>query len=215
MLIIVISKTKIDLTRRDNAAENDARRAAAVLNDGGIVAFPTDTSYAIGGNATDASVARRVFAIKRRNADAPMPIFISAIDAIHSVAESVNERSLRLMRFFWPGQLTLILDKKAAISAELTGGRDGVGARMPRHSLALSILKKVNFPVIASSANISGEPPCFSGDAVVESLGDQVDLVLFGECDGLTQPSTVLDARKLPLRLIRQGAARLESVFAV
>ena len=187
-------------------------QARDVLRAGGLVAFPTDTFYALGGNALDRGVLARIFAVKKRAKSEPLPIFVNSTEQLLSVGEAVNEVTQGLARLFWPGKLTLLVERASSIPAELTAGQTSVGVRIPQHETALALLKMVNFPVVATSANLSGRKPCRTADEVEEQLADEVDFVMAGRCGDATQPSTVVDSRKSPIRILRSGALKTESI---
>lgn len=195
-----------------NGDQRAISHARDVLVAGGLVAFPTDTFYALGGNALDRGVLARIFAVKRRRESEPLPIFVNSISQLLSVAKAVNEVTQSLARLFWPGKLTLLVERASSVPAELTAGQSSVGVRIPQHSSALALLKKVNFPIVATSANLSGHKPCQTADEVEAQLTEKVDFVLAGRCGDANQPSTIIDSRKAPIRIVRQGALRAESI---
>jgi L-threonylcarbamoyladenylate synthase len=189
-------------------------RAAATLRAGGVVAYPTDTVYGLGANVWNPLAVHKIFAMKRRPLDQPLPVAVAGRVMAAEVAV-VDARAARVIDQFWPGALTLVLLKTPRLPLVVTGGRVGVGIRAPNHPVPLALLASTQGPLTATSANIHGCPPCVDAQEVCAHLAGAVDLILDGgTCNA--PPSTVLDLTGDPPTLRRRGAIsrrRLEAVL--
>lgn len=196
-------------------AEEIARRAVAILAQGGLVALPTDTVYGLAANVTLDSALRRIFTIKRRPADIPLPILIADVGDVGQVAVDVPSCISGLADRFWPGPLTIVLPKSAAISDLATAGRATVGVRVPDHELTRRILRRAEFPVAVTSANLSREPESTTPEQVLAALGGQIEMLIDdGPCPG-GMPSTVLEVTCSPPRLVRVGPVSRQALEAI
>ena len=185
------------------------------LRKGGVVAFPTDTLYALGADALSDGAVKKVFDIKQRPASMGMPVFIADISDLANVARDVPELATELARRFWPGSVTLVLKKAHVVPSRLTGGQDSVAVRVPDHPIALALLRALGRPVTGSSANISGGPDPVTASHVRESLGGACDIVVDAGPAPLGVPSTIVDLREGVPRLLRAGAVPWEAVESV
>ncbi len=190
-------------------------RAASLLKQGGLAAFPTETVYGLGANALDAQAVRKIFLAKGRPAADPLIVHISGVEGLPLAARSVSELSLRLAQAFWPGPLTLILPKHPAIPDEVTSGLDTVAARAPNHPVALALLKEAGLPIAAPSANRFGHVSPTTAQHVWNDLHGQIDLILDGGATHIGVESTVLDASVSPPRILRPGAVTREMLEEV
>ena len=196
-------------------AEEIAARAVAILAQGGLVALPTDTVYGLAGAASLDSTLRRIFAVKQRPADIPLPILIADAGDIVQVAVDIPSCVSELADRFWPGPLTIVLCKSSRISDLATAGRSTVGLRVPDHELTRSILRRADFPVAVTSANMSGAPEVTTPQQVVAALGGQIEMLIDdGSCPG-GLPSTVLDLTCSPPRIVRSGPVIRQGLEAV
>ena len=140
-------------------AEEIAAQAAAVLARGGLVVLPTDTVYGLAANANLESALRRIFAVKQRLGDNPLPILLADADDITQAAAEIPAVARQLAEHFWPGPLTIVLPKSPAISDLVTAGQPTVGLRVPDHALARTILRRADFPVAVTSAHPPPKAP--------------------------------------------------------
>lgn len=188
------------LSARD---ENAIPQALAVLERGGLVAFPTDTVYGVGTLAFSEAAVRKLYMAKGRGAEKAVPILGASKLVLEQVAHNLVPEVWRLAEAFWPGPLTLVVPKRpelpAAVSIYST-----VGVRVPDHDLAQSLLALAG-PLAVTSANRSGEASSISADMVLEALGGRIDLVIDGGKTPGGQPSTVLDCSNPDFPLLRQG----------
>jgi L-threonylcarbamoyladenylate synthase len=187
-------------------SEEGLKTAAAALRAGRLVAFPTDTFFALGASALDATAVRRIFRAKGRADGSPIPVLVASTEDAAAVVTEFPEAAAALARKFWPGPLTLVLPARREVSVEVTAGRGAVGVRVPAHDLARRLISLTSVPVTGTSANISGQPPCKTAAEVLAQLDGRVDHILDAPCGGHTMPSTVVDFASGRMRLIREGA---------
>jgi L-threonylcarbamoyladenylate synthase len=197
------------------AAAAALERAAEILRSGGTVAFPTETVYGLGAKALDEDAVRKIFAAKRRPAWDPLIVHVSDAGQLSLVAREIPERARRLMEAFWPGPLTLLLEKTAGIPPVVTAERPKVGVRLPAHPVAQRLIALAGTPVAAPSANSFGRTSPTSAKFVLEDLDGRIDAVIdCGESPGGLE-STVIDPGAEPPVLYRPGMiplARLEEI---
>jgi len=200
---------RVDPERPDPEA---VRKAARILREGGLVAFPTETVYGLGAVASKPRAVMRIFEVKRRPPDNPLILHVASVEQLFEVAREVPQQALKLVERFWPGPLTLVLPKSEKVIREVTGGLDKVAVRMPAHPVALALIREVGEPIAAPSANLSGRPSPTTAQHVLEDLGGLIEAVLdAGETlHGLE--STIVDLTSDPPILLRPGALPLEAV---
>jgi L-threonylcarbamoyladenylate synthase len=182
------------------------RQACEVLRRGGLVAFPTDTLYALGANALDPAAIERVHTVKGRHHGKPLSVLVPSVQAGVDLAAGLPDAVRSLMQAFWPGALTLVVKASAKIPPVLTGGAGTVGLRMPAGSVAQALLAAFAGPIIGTSANKSGGADPADAKSVQKAIGGQIDLILDGGRVALGVPSTVLDCTASPARILREGA---------
>ena len=173
------------------ATEASLALAARLLADGELVAFPTETVYGLGAHALDAEAVRGIFAAKGRPADNPLIVHIHDRSQLKDICE-VNDLAHRLMDAFWPGPLTIILPRKAAVPDVVTAKLDTVAVRMPSHPVAMAMLKACNLPIAAPSANRSGKPSPTSAQHVFTDMDGRIPLILDGGESDVGLESTVI-----------------------
>ncbi|MFP5308166.1 MAG: L-threonylcarbamoyladenylate synthase [Actinomycetes bacterium] len=186
--------------------------AAALLADGGLVAFPTETVYGLGADATDAEAVARVFAAKGRPADNPLIVHLAAARDLRGVVAEVTALAEDLATRFWPGPLTLVLDADPSLPRATTGGLGTVAVRVPDHPVARALLQAAGVPVAAPSANTSGRPSPTTAAHVAADLGDALDAILDGGPCPLGVESTVVDARGTVPVVLREGGISREDL---
>jgi L-threonylcarbamoyladenylate synthase len=190
-------------------------RAAALLRHGGLVAFPTETVYGLGGNALDAAAVSRIFAAKGRPGNNPLIVHLAAADEVAQVAAAWPESAARLAERFWPGPLTLVLPRHPHVPDAVTAGGPTVAVRVPAHPVAQALLRAAGIPVAAPSANRSSRLSPTRAEHVLQDLGGRVELILDGgPCKGGIE-STVLDLTAAPPRLLRPGLVSLADLQGV
>jgi len=183
--------------------------AADVLRRGGLVAFPTETFYGLGADATNPAAVARIFEAKGRPPDKPLLVLVDSVEMVATVAREVSPAARRLMARYWPGPLTLVLRARPELPAALTAGSGTVGVRLSGHPVARALVRAARVPVTAPSANPHGGPSPCTADEVVAGLGRRVDLVLDGGPTPGGPASTVLDLTRVPPAVLRAGAVTL------
>ncbi len=184
--------------------------AANAITNEEIAAIPTDTFFAIAADAYSPQASGNVQELKGRIGK-PMPVFIASIDDLPSVASNTPPEVFALAENFWPGPLTLIIKKDIRISYEVTAGNHTVGIRVPDHPVTLEILRQVGKPITATSANLSGEPPCKTA-AEVASIFPQLKTIVHSPCGAHIKPSTVLNLSAPPYKVLRVGAISVDAI---
>ena len=185
-------------------------RAADLLKAGRLVAFPTETVYGIGADATNPEAVRKIFAVKKRPADHPLIVHLPDASHIKAWAEDVPELAHTLADALWPGPLTLILKRSAQVPDVVTGGQDTVGLRVPNHEVALALLNAFGGGLAAPSANRFGRISPTTAEHVRAELGDSVDLVLDGGPCAVGLESTILDLSAGRAKVLRPGGVSAE-----
>ncbi|HPT83512.1 MAG TPA: L-threonylcarbamoyladenylate synthase [Limnochordia bacterium] len=187
-------------------------RAAELLSQGEIVAFPTETVYGLGANALDPLAVAKIFQAKGRPQDNPLIVHCTGVEQVEGLVREIPPQALLLMDRFWPGPLTLVLKKGEIIPEVVTAGLDTVAVRVPDHPVALALLQAVSFPLAAPSANLSGRPSPTRAEHVLQDLQGRIPAVLDGGETGWGVESTVLDCTEYPFRLLRPGGVTLEEL---
>ena len=194
----------------------EVRRAAEILKRGGLVAFPTETVYGLGADASSKDAVTRLYAAKRRPLDHPVIVHFADADLAFSWARDVPQAAKKLAAKFWPGPLTLILKKSARAGDFVTGGQDSVGVRVPSHPVAQELLRAFGGGIAAPSANRFGQVSPTTAAHVREDLGKDVELVLDGGPSEVGIESTIVDLSSgdpVVLRPGRISAAELEAAL--
>ena len=186
-------------------------QAIVTLKDGGVVAFPTDTVYGVGVDPFRPEAVQKLYRIKGRPIDKPIPILVGSINDVERVAQNLPSSFTQLAEQFWPGGLTLIVEAKA-LPPEVTAGGDTVGVRMPDHPLALALLQRFDGAIATTSANRSDEPPATSAEEVQSELGNLVNIILDGGQTATRIASTVLDLSVSPPQIRRQGGISMDQL---
>ncbi|MFZ9398327.1 MAG: L-threonylcarbamoyladenylate synthase [Ilumatobacteraceae bacterium] len=187
-------------------------RARQVLDSGGVIGLPTETVYGLGADATSPSSVRKIFAIKGRPADHPLILHVADVATARSLSRHWPASAEALAQAFWPGPLTLIVERAVGVLDEVTGGRDTVAIRIPRHALALRLLQEFGRPVAAPSANRFGRVSPTSALHVRADLGDDVDFVLDGGPCEVGLESTIVDCSVEPPQILRPGSISAEMI---
>jgi L-threonylcarbamoyladenylate synthase len=189
--------------------------AAAVLKRGGLVAFPTETVYGLGADASSPEAIARLYAVKGRPIDHPVIVHFAEAGRAFNWAREVPEVARKLAEQFWPGPLTLILKRAMRVGDYVTGGQDTVGLRVPHHALAHELLTAFGGGLAAPSANRFGRVSPTSAEHVREDLGSDVDLVLDGGPCGIGIESTVVDLSRGKPVVLRPGGLSAASIQSV
>lgn len=194
--------------------ESDLRRAAAILRAGGLVVFPTETVYGLGGNATDDGAARKIYAAKGRPSDNPLIIHIAEPEDAGRYAVT-NPMYCRLAEAFMPGPLTVILPRREIIPTSVTGGLETVAVRCPSHPVAHRLIALAGVPIAAPSANLSGKPSPTCAEDVAQDLCGRVDMILDGGACEIGLESTIVKIDGDSLTLLRPGGITYDALCMV
>ena len=196
----------------DTRIATDLLEAQSLLKSGKLVAIPTETVYGLAANALNADAVIHIFETKNRPHFDPLIVHVSGLDQVDTVASHIPESAYKLMEELWPGPLTIVLQKHERIPHIVTSGLDTVGVRMPNHALTLELLRSLNFPLAAPSANPFGYISPTSAQHVAEQLGDRIPLILDGgECT-IGVESTIIDCSGDTPTILRLGGTAVETI---
>jgi L-threonylcarbamoyladenylate synthase len=202
-------RVAIDADRPAAALLEDA---ATLIRAGGVVAIPTDTLYGLAADPFSAAAVERIFAVKGRSADRALPLVAADITQIEEQLGPLPPAARRLASAYWPGPLTLLVTRPSGLPADVTGGREQIGVRVPAHAVARGLCRVCGRPLTATSANMSGAPATADPDEVARTL--DVDLLLDAGPTPGGPPSTIVDVSGREIRLVRPGAISWDDVQA-
>ena len=208
-------KTKVFVARDNQIEEAELKEASAVIRSGGLVAFPTETVYGLGGDATNPEASRKIYAAKGRPSDNPLIVHIADFSQLGQIVEKVPPEAELLAKHFWPGPLTMILHKNQVIPYETTGGLDTVAIRMPAHTVALAFLRESGCMIAAPSANTSGRPSPTSAAHVREDLEGRIDAIIDGGDVEIGIESTIIDLTEETPCVLRPGYITMDMMREV
>ena len=208
-------KSKIIRIDREHIDKAAIREAGEILKNGGLVAFPTETVYGLGGNAMDREAAQKIYAAKGRPSDNPLIVHIADMESLKVLTPEVPEKAAKLAAECWPGPLTMIFQKTDAVPYETTGGLDSVAVRMPSHPVALELIRAAGGFVAAPSANISGRPSPTCAEHVEEDLADRIDMIVDGGSVGIGLESTIVDFTEEVPTILRPGYLNQEMLSGI
>jgi L-threonylcarbamoyladenylate synthase len=190
-------------------------RAAGILKGGGLVAFPTETVYGLGVHALDADAVAHLFTAKGRPANDPLIVHVHHFDALAALTAAVPDTARALASRFWPGPLTMVLQRSAVVPREVTAGLDTVAIRVPAHPIAHALITAAAIPIAAPSANLFSRPSPTRADHVLQDLDGRIDLVIDGGPTTVGLESTVIDLTGTIPTILRPGAVTLEMIRMV
>jgi len=206
----------VDKNDLNGSSYPHVKEAALLLRNNEVVAFPTETVYGLGANATSDTAVNKIFEAKGRPSDNPLIVHISNRKQLDDIAHEIPEIVDTLIEHFWPGPLTLVLRKKATyISERVTAGLETVAVRMPDHLVALAILEEAEIPVAAPSANLSGRPSPTTAGHVLNDLNGRISGIVDGGSTGVGLESTVLDCTEEIPVILRPGGITKEQLEIV
>ena len=191
---------------------SDIRAAAAIIRDGGLVAFPTETVYGLGADGMNGEAAAKIYEAKGRPSDNPMIVHISSKNDLKKLTDHITQDMKTLMDAFWPGPLTMVVPALPSVPRVTTGGLSTVAVRMPNHSVALALIEASGLPIAAPSANASGRPSPTTGMHVLDDLNGRIDAVIMGEPCQIGIESTVVDMTQDPPMILRPGKLTAEDL---
>jgi L-threonylcarbamoyladenylate synthase len=196
----------------DHPDEGVIARAASIIREGGLVAFPTETVYGLGADSMNERAIERIFEAKGRPSDNPLIVHIDDREKLARVAVEVSEKAERLMEKFWPGPLTLVLKRGPEVPPAVSAGLPTIAVRMPASRVALALIRQARTPIAAPSANASGRPSPTTASHVLADLGGRIDMILDAGATDIGIESTVLDVTADPPILLRPGWVTTEKL---
>lgn len=207
--------TKIVKVDPDNIDFNIIKEASEIINNGGVVVFPTETVYGIGADALNEEAVDKIFKAKGRPQDNPLIVHISEYEQLYDLVSDIPENASLLADKFWPGPLTMIFNKKDVLSNKITAGLKTAAIRLPQNKIALALIKMSKKPIAAPSANTSGKPSPTEAKHVVEDLMGKVDMIIDGGSTDIGLESTVIDMTSQVPMILRPGGVTKEDIIHV
>ncbi len=206
-LLLKVNPNNPDLTKIEMAAQ--------IIQKGGLVAFPTETVYGLGADALNADAVLALFEAKKRPLDNPPIVHIANASEVYKLTQEVSGNAELIMRKFWPGPLTIVFKRSRIIPNVTVAGLDTVAIRMPKHKVALALIKQSGCPIAAPSANLAGKPSPTTAKHVYEDLNGRIDAILDGGPTSIGVESTVLDLSVDPPLVLRPGGTTFEALKKV
>lgn len=200
---------KIDPQKPD---ESLIKAAVNILKKGGIIAFPTETFYGLGADAGNVEAVEKIYRIKGRNPQNPIPLIIGNTRDMTGLVEDIPETGRKLMKKFWPGGLTIVFRASSNVLPRLTGGTGKIGIRLSSNIIASQLAKTLSNPITATSANPSGAGECISADEVIDCLKDKIDAIIDGGRTPGGLGSTIVDVTTDPVTVLREGIIPSSSI---
>jgi len=198
----------------ENPESETIEIAVKIIKNGGLIVYPTDTIYGLGANALNLKSVVKVFIAKNRPLDQALPLIVSGLEMAEELA-FITEKANKLISFFWPGALTIILEKKPIVPSIVTGDKFNIGLRSPNHAVPLMISKVSGLPLTATSANKHGGADPIEVNDILNQLGEHVDMILDGGKTEIGTSSTVIDLTRSPPLIIRKGPIKKENIERV
>ena len=195
--------------------QHDIEQAARILREGGLVGIPTETVYGLGANGLDPEAVKNIFKAKGRPQDNPLILHIPSADWLERYCQNIPHAAYVLAERFWPGPLTMVLERKELVPDEVTAHLDTVGMRCPAHELCRAIIAAADVPVAAPSGNTSGRPSPTTAQHMMEDMEGKIDAIVDGGASQVGVESTIIDLTCYPHRLLRPGGVTLEQLRAV
>jgi len=210
-----MQQTKLIKISSENPDDAVIAEAAYILRSGGLVAFPTETVYGLGADALNEASVMDIFAAKGRPADNPLIVHIAKFEQLEELSTDVTENAKLLTKHFWPGPLTIVIKVRSHVPKIVTGGLDTVALRMPRHNVALALIKKLGGGLVGPSANLSGKPSPTTAQHVYDDLNGRIAMILDAGPTVIGVESTVIDVTQSPPVILRAGGASKEEIETI
>lgn len=203
---------KIDVDNYGKQDECLLEEASKLLQNGQLVAFPTETVYGLGGDALRENVAKKIYEAKGRPSDNPLIVHISDIEQVEKIAKNISDNARILMNTFWPGPLTIVFEKNSCVPDGTTGGLNTVAVRMPEHKVARELIRMSGVLLAAPSANISGRPSPTCAMHVYEDMNGRIPAIIDGGQVGIGVESTIIDVTGDKAVILRPGYITREMI---
>ena len=198
---------------KNNIDESELNKIKEILDNDGVIIFPTDTVYGIACNCFSEKAIKKVFDIKKRPENKPINVLSNSLDKIKLVSRNINEKEEFLINKYMPGALTIILDKNEKVSDILTAGLDTIGVRIPKNNISLRILENVSYPLATTSANISGDSAGIKISDFLKEFDGVVDAIIDGGETDLKVASTIVRVESdNKLKIIREGTLKIKEM---
>ncbi len=210
-----MKQTVVFKVNPEKPEEEKILATAAIIKTGGLVAFPTETVYGLGADALNVNAVLALFAAKKRPLDNPPIVHVANASDVYKLAEEVSAKAELLMKQFWPGPLTLVFKRYPTVPDVTTAGLETVAVRMPKHNVALALIRESGCPIAAPSANLAGKPSPTTAKHVFDDLNGRIDAILDGGPTSIGVESTVLDLSVDKPLLLRPGGTSLEALRKV
>ncbi len=210
LILGVSTQNKIDMRALKTTSQN-IRVASQIVSNGGLVVYPTDTVYGLGCDPFNVKAVKRVFRVKG-DRKKPLPILACSVADLEKIAR-LSDVARKIAAKFWPGPLTVIVPKKPALPDIVTNDLDSVGVRVPKHDMAIQLIRLSEGLLVGTSANKTGQKPACTASEALEQLGEEVDVVLDGGKALLEKPSTVADLTTEEPKILREGPVALKDIL--
>ena len=201
------------MTRLVTAEMKNLASAAEIINNGGLVAFPTETVYGLGADGLNENAVKKIYEAKGRPSDNPLILHIQDISEVKPLVLEINSTAKKLMDTFWPGPMTLVFKKSAIVPPVISGGLDTVAIRLPENKVARELIRLSKTPIAAPSANTSGKPSPTKASHVFEDLNGRIDMIIDGGSCDIGLESTVIDVTTLSPVILRPGGVTFEDIY--
>ena len=199
-------ETEVFTVNIDQLNLNKIRDVASAITDGQIVAFPTDTIYGMGCDVFNEEAVKELYKIKGRPTNKPVNVLISSVDQVYDLAKNIKPLFFTLADKFWPGALTIIVEKNSTVNDTVTSGQSTVGIRFPDNLIVQELINITHTPLATTSANLSEEPSATKAKEVLNYFNGKIPYIIDGGKVNIGQSSTIVDISSKPPRIVRQGA---------
>ena len=207
-----VMKTQVLKIDPFNIDKDKTKRIASVLKKNGVIVYPTDTFYGLGGNCFSEDVIRKVYLLKKRDPSKPLSVVVSNIDMLDHIAVDLTDLFEAVSAQFWPGPLTLVLRAAPHLPHELLGGKGDIAVRWPDHVWLQEMIEEAGFPLIATSANLAGEKEIRDPEDAKQVFQGEVDIIIDGGRTPGGLPSTILDLSRENPKILREGAVPISDL---
>lgn len=203
-------KTKV-FNWKEKINEEELKEVVNTIENDGIVIFPTDTVYGIACNCFSEKAINKIFDIKERAKEKPINVLTDSVEKINLVVERINAKEKEIMDKYFPGALTIILDKKENVPDILTSNLKTIGVRIPNNKIALTILEQLSYPLATTSANLAREEAGIEIKDFLELFSDKVDIIIDGGTTDIKQASTIVRVEDDKIKILREGSIKLDT----